>query len=371
MNCVLITIFMASLFSSVVQSAPEYVENSPLYFGVHDDNFVHRWGIQAIAQHVFDPRLEAFPTDPTQVVKVDPTKVKKGDIIFARDMPRFMKEFHPEIPVPYVLITAGDYKDRVECEYIDLLDDPKLIAWFCVHPCPRKHPKYHWLPLGIFQAREFYDKREDLSAIFKKFRQRPKTKLLCSNFNIRPGLKPERNPVVEVFRTAEFCFKTQNRPFLEYMNEMADYKFTLSPRGLGPDCYRNWEALLLGVIPILHSCYLDELYSDLPVLYVDKWEDITPEFLAKKYEEVTSKKYNIEKLFMNYWWNKITQVRDEFLRNEAASAQKQETAQAMTSSVPLKESVSPEVQNPAQKESIPSSKGIISKLFDYLTSWLR
>ena len=312
--------FLVSLSSVGLNAVREYTEDSILYFGVHDDTFVHRWGIQEIAQHVFDPRTEAFPTNPNSIVKFDPQLVAKGDIVFARDIPRFMKELHPKIKEPYLLITAGDYKDKAESEHIDFLDDEKIIAWFCVHPFPRKHPKYHWLPLGIYQAEEFYKKREDLSSLFKRWRNIPKDKLLCSNFNLRPMFKPERNSIFDIFKAADFCDITEKKPFLEYMREMAEYKFTLSPRGLGPDCYRTWEALLVGSIPVLHSCYLDELYSDLPVLYVKDWTEVTPEFLELKYREISSKKYDIQKLFMNHWFNKIESVRDKFLRTMKVSS---------------------------------------------------
>ncbi len=76
--------------------------------------------------------------------------------------------------------------------------------------------------------------------------------------------------------------------------------------------------MLVGCIPVLHSCYLDDLYADLPVLFVDSWEQVTPEFLNEKYVEITSKKYNIEKLYMEYWWKKIEQVRDEYLMKESS-----------------------------------------------------
>ena len=86
---------------------------------------------------------------------------------------------------------------------------------------------------------------------------------------------------------------------------MAHYKFALSPRGWGPDCYRTWEALLVGTIPIVRRCQfdmylvrsddvvdsgmkctitspaggeLDKLYQDLPVLIIDNWEELTDEF---------------------------------------------------------------------------------------------
>jgi hypothetical protein len=60
---------------------------------------------------------------------------------------------------------------------------------------------------------------------------------------------------------------------------------------------------------------MDELYADLPVLFVDQWEDVTPQFLEQKYKEITSRKYNIEKLYMEYWWERIKEVRSNYMRN--------------------------------------------------------
>jgi len=301
----------------VSTSYTKHQEKSQLYYGAYSDDFVHRWGIQKIADHSYDPRLEAFPTDPDKCARFDPDAIKPGDIIFVRDICSFMKELHPHIKNPYVILTAGDYKDRMACEFIDFLDEDTIIAWFCVHPCTRRHPKHYWLPLGIFQSREFSEKQIDLNKLFALWRNIPKPELLCCNFGLRPQFKPERNPIFDVFADEDFCFKCTRKPFLEYMKEMGQYKFTLSPRGLGPDCYRTWEAMLVGCIPVLHSCYIDDLYSDLPVLFIDRWEDVTPEFLEQKYQEITSKKYDIDKLFMEYWWKKIEHVRDEYLKNNS------------------------------------------------------
>ena len=127
-------------------------------------------------------------------------------------------------------------------------------------------------------------------------------------------MKPERAEVVEYFENKNYCYKVKKRiPFLEYMEQMAEFKFALSPRGYGPDTYRTWEALMVGSIPIVHTSQLDSLYADLPILIIDDWECLTQEFLEKKYKEITSKKWPIDKLFMAYWERQILAVRKEFL----------------------------------------------------------
>ena len=79
----------------------------------------------------------------------------------------------------------------------------------------------------------------------------------------------------------------------------------LSPRGTCEDCYRTWESLLLGSIPIIKSSFLDRLFTDLPVLIVKEWEEITEEFLQNQYLEIQSKTYKKEKIFIDYWLKKL------------------------------------------------------------------
>ncbi len=310
-----ISIYLAAI--SILHSAPcySYEEKSALFFGNYTENFVSRWGFQSKCQYSFDPRLEAFPTSADKVATFDPKAIKPGDLIFVRDVATFYKELHPLITSPYIMITAGDYKDAVKDEFMAFLDDEKIIAWFCVHPSDKTHPKFYAIPLGVFQNKEFYEKRTDLTKLFARWRHAKKEKLLLSNFRVRPKLKPERDDLSELFKSMPFCHISKPLPFLEYMKEMSQFKFVLSPRGIAPDTYRTWEALLVGSIPIVQSSHLDELYKDLPILIINSYTELTAEFLETKYNELCKKKFNIEKLFMEYWWDKIAKVQEAFMKS--------------------------------------------------------
>lgn len=48
------------------------------------------------------------------------------------------------------------------------------------------------------------------------------------------------------------------------------FKYAVTPRGNGWDTHRVWEALFLGVIPILTHSPLDPTYEGLPILLVDR-----------------------------------------------------------------------------------------------------
>ena len=64
------------------------------------------------------------------------------------------------------------------------------------------------------------------------------------------------------------------------MSNICQHKFMICPRGNAIDCHRNWEVLYLRRVPIMKRYpYLEELYKDYPVLWVDKYSDITEELL--------------------------------------------------------------------------------------------
>ena len=86
---------------------------------------------------------------------------------------------------------------------------------------------------------------------------------------------------------------------------LKDSRFVLSPRGAGEDCYRTWEALYLGCIPVVKSSAIDAVFQDLPVLIVDDWKSINECFLRNHLEKINKKveKNKFYKLHIDYWKN--------------------------------------------------------------------
>ena len=114
------------------------------------------------------------------------------------------------------------------------------------------------------------------------------------------------------FKNKSFCYVTKVKPYKEYLEDLAQSKFVLSPAGTGLDCYRVWEAILVGCIPIIKSSSLDSLYVDLPVLIIDDWNQINENFLEYNYRQISLNKYNQKKLFIDYWLNLLKRVQKEF-----------------------------------------------------------
>jgi len=95
----------------------------------------------------------------------------------------------------------------------------------------------------------------------------------------------------------------QNRD--SYWEECSKYAFVVSPHGNGLDCMRTFESLSLGCIVIVKKSDIDALYNELPVLIVDEWHDITEGLLHKTLYEFSNKTFNMEKITMAYWLDKV------------------------------------------------------------------
>jgi hypothetical protein len=90
--------------------------------------------------------------------------------------------------------------------------------------------------------------------------------------------------------------------YSEYLRQIKRHKFTLSPRGNGLDCHRTWEVLKLKRVPILkREGRLEDLYTGLPVLFVNEWNELYTMNLDEHYESFCFK--NQDYLEIDYWVN--------------------------------------------------------------------
>ena len=86
------------------------------------------------------------------------------------------------------------------------------------------------------------------------------------------------------------------------------YLFSVSPHGIGLDCHRTWEDLLLGCIVIVKTSSLDPLYEGLPVVIVKDWNEISSANLNKwknQYIPLLYTKKYVEKLTLKWWIDMI------------------------------------------------------------------
>ncbi|KKP36082.1 MAG: hypothetical protein UR26_C0001G0126 [candidate division TM6 bacterium GW2011_GWF2_32_72] len=248
-----------------------------------------------------------------------PANVKAGDTIYIGDenlLQHFFEEIHPKISVPYILITH-DAMYTGQKKYFKYLNDSKIIAWFTKNPIDQ-HEKIFGLPVGLPPKGYKHGNTKLLKSMMGKKLLKKHTLYL----NIIPGpCLDERMKVFNMFRYKNYCYnaypiphpenlKNEDRKnYLEYIMDIKESKFVLSPRGLGLDTHRMWETIMLGSYPIVKTSCLDFMIQDLPVIIVQNWDEVTEEFLEKKYIELQNNKYNFEKLYIDYWLNQIEAIK--------------------------------------------------------------
>jgi hypothetical protein len=113
--------------------------------------------------------------------------------------------------------------------------------------------------------------------------------------------RSERIECLEQIDRSLCFFEPALAPRYSTWARQAEYSFVLSPSGNGPDTHRLWEALVLGCIPIVKRNFLLEFLSDLPVVVVDDWKEITATFLQKSLAGICAGRFNFAKLYLEYW----------------------------------------------------------------------
>jgi hypothetical protein len=88
-----------------------------------------------------------------------------------------------------------------------------------------------------------------------------------------------------------------------------EHAFVISPPGNGLDCYRTWEALALGSVPIVLSSSLDRLFLEhgFPVVIVQSWGEVTQQHLVQWQKERLGVDWVLvgEKLTNRYWASRM------------------------------------------------------------------
>jgi len=117
----------------------------------------------------------------------------------------------------------------------------------------------------------------------------PVKKLLYVSHN--DGTHHERIGIKDLFVNKSWASVNYNRAdHLTFMKNICEHKFTICPRGNAVDGgHRNYEVLYVRRVPVMkRHPYLEELYKDYPVLFVDNFTDITEQLLIDNenlYEE--------------------------------------------------------------------------------------
>lgn len=267
---------------------------------------------RSVADHLYDETSGA----------IDVEMVREGDVIFVSTflIDRFFQEVHPRIQVRYKLVTHNS--DATVDERLVGYVDEKIIQWYAQNNTI-SHPKVVPIPIGLenlhYQAngiiRHFDELRQGGVAGRKKDR-------ILFGFSIQTN-RLEREPVHRLLASHRCADEIRTRlPGKRYLKTLSNYKFVASPPGHGMDTHRTWEAMYLGVVPIVKHSVATAYFHQrlgLPLWIVGEWrelESVDECCLRDKYEQMASE-FDASPLFMDYWIRKVKGCNDQQLHRMA------------------------------------------------------
>ena len=245
----------------------------------------------------------------------------------------FGSPFHPA-----TLRTLGRTCGKTDRDLEALLLDPKLRRWFVAQHFPRViitggmgrgrygndavgdvsrstsyvlHPKLHHVPLGLPRALSPHLEREAAWVNAKRGSR-------SSEIYVNHKPRPYRERILGHLRRAlgqalpnAYAGKAALRSGTEtYVGDLFRHAIVLSPPGSGVDCYRHYEALLCGAVPLLeYSPLAVELLSGLPYIMVRSWAEVSAPFLERELASLKTRTFDWRRLTRAYWRDELARAR--------------------------------------------------------------
>lgn len=172
--------------------------------------------------------------------------------VFIDIMPEFGRVILPNLDpqFKYVIYSHnGDYP--FDSKFKAIVEDPKILRVFAQN-LDIISDKVSLLPIGI--ARDLFP-HGNLDELYSVMISTYMTKKVNSIYiNINESTHPLRKEVMNIIRKKENWNKLvikEPKKFEEYLYDLSRCRFCLCLRGNGLDTHRFWEALYLGVIPVI------------------------------------------------------------------------------------------------------------------------
>ncbi|CAF3842696.1 unnamed protein product [Rotaria sordida] len=307
-------------------------------------DWIYSWPKNTFNEHIENTVNDSYVIVPN---------LPHGSIIYIQPngIFTFFRRIYPYLQNKFVLITGqSDYS--VPSQYLDYLEksNSKIIHWFGQNGDinPSKSERFTHIPIGI----NCFEMAESIRNIHRQYHNytlpsivnnsideplhyiqpfditqsvlnsnNQSDKLLLLNFHPYRELDKLRLKLWKNIcgnkkkYSFAICFDKplgvdiSSLPTIYKRNRQ--YPLWLSPRGNGIDCHRTWEALYLDAIPIVWHSTLDSLYTNLPIIVINDWNEINEQFLRNKLYEIALKKlqqppvYQYEKLRHAFWRDMI------------------------------------------------------------------
>jgi mannosyltransferase OCH1-like enzyme len=202
----------------------------------------------------------------------------------------------------FVIITHNA-DDNVDDSYVI---PENVIKWYAQN-VNVENPKIESIPIGL--ENNMWDKKNGKKMFLnEQLKQRREYKnLVYMNHDVTTN-PSKRAFLYDIFAGKSWVTSIKGKNgynVKEYYNNLYNHKFVICPEGNGIDTHRTWEALYMGTIPIEKKNINNQHYTDLPICFVNDWSDLTEEFLNTEWTRIKGKRWNMPKLYFEYWRDRI------------------------------------------------------------------
>ncbi len=244
----------------------------------------------------------------------------------------FATHFFPKIDLPFVLV-SGDGDTAVSADLLNqpaiaaLLESELLVSWFAQN-LSTSHPKLQHLPIGL----DYHTMWErpgawGISAMSAIAQENTLFNTLASappfsdrymnaycNWRPVPGWGDREACYAQIDRS--IClFESGSVSRASTWQRQTEFMYVVSPEGIGMDCHRTWEAILLGCVPIVKRNSVTPIYEKLPVIVVDDWTEVNQELMHVYSIKLASQKFDFSSLFRDHWLQKISRTNSQVTIN--------------------------------------------------------
>lgn len=211
----------------------------------------------------------------------------------------FVNKILPRILKEFIIVTHNSDYTVGGHESNSLLDDMSakilrnklLLKWFGQNMIPNE--KSQGIPIGLENTS--YKGCDYEICLKNKFNS--KTNLYYFNFSIHTN--KNRPMYKQQLIDNGFDYTDGKVKWDDYINILSRSKFCFSPPGNGVDCHRHWECIYVGCIPVV-------LKND--ILFVDSYDQVTPQFLEDKYTEISGKCYDFRTTKLSHYNTEIKRL---------------------------------------------------------------
>jgi hypothetical protein len=245
---------------------------------------------------IFDGSHTRLMPKPETVARL---RGRKSIFVYTHLVASFIEQVLPQLDHRFVLISHNS-DEAVDARFLPALDDPRIVHWYAQNAVV-EHPKLTPLPIGLANAMWPHGDTQGLAAVAAAVPAERKPVVYC-NFDVRtnPAI---RVPLRDKLARSDITWMAPLNPYRAYLADMAGCRWCVSPFGNGVDCHRTWEALYLGVVPIISRTQPTMvLHSGLPVILLDDLGAIDRALIGREQAALESRMLELEKLSMRYWY---------------------------------------------------------------------